>query len=212
MTTNQLIVFTRYPTVGQAKTRLIPALGAAGAAELHRQMTVHTLAQVRELQQYQSLAVTIYFAGQQHQSEMVAWLGSEWQYQQQVTGDLGVRMATAFADTLQSRMQKVVIIGTDCPGLTAEIIQNAFEHLSDHDLVLGPAIDGGYYLIGLRSIQPELFIDIPWSTDEVLAKTINIAQQLPLSIALLPPLADVDRPVDLPVWELHSGRYESQQP
>jgi uncharacterized protein len=211
MTTDQLLVFTRYPTVGQVKTRLIPALGAAGAAELHRQMTVHTLAQVQKLQHNHSLTVTIYFAGQQHQSEMVAWLGAEWQYQQQVMGDLGVRMATAFADTLQSVTQKVVIIGTDCPGLTAEIIQNAFEQLSGRDLVLGPAIDGGYYLIGLRSIQPELFIDIPWSTDAVLAKTVEIAQQLPLSIALLPPLADVDRPADLPVWELYSGHHESQQ-
>jgi uncharacterized protein len=211
MTTNQLIVFTRYPTVGQAKTRLIPALGAAGAVELHRQMTAHTLAQVRELQQHQSLTVTIYCAGQQDQSKIVAWLGAEWQYQQQVVGDLGVRMATAFADRLQSGMQKVVIIGTDCPGLTAEIIQNAFEQLSDHELVLGPAIDGGYYLIGLRSIRPELFRDIPWSTDAVLAKTMEIAQQLHLSTALLPSLVDVDRPADLPVWELHSGHHESQQ-
>jgi uncharacterized protein len=212
MITDQLIVFTRYPAVGQAKTRLIPVLGASGAAELHRQMTVHTLAQVRELQKNQPLTATIYFAGQQSAADMVAWLGAEWQYQQQIAGDLGVRMATAFADTLQSGMKKVVIIGTDCPGLTAEIIQNAFEQLSGHDLVLGPALDGGYYLIGLRSIRPELFINIPWSTDAVLAKTIEIAQQLNLSMALLSPLADVDRPADLPVWDLHSSRHELQQP
>lgn len=211
MTTKQLIVFTRYPTVGQAKTRLIPVLGAAGAAELHRQMTVHTLAQVQELQKNQLLTVTIYFTGEQSQSKMVSWLGDAWQYQQQVTGDLGRRMAKAFFDAFRSDRQKVVVIGTDCPGLTAGIIQTAFEQLSSHDLVLGPAIDGGYYLIGLRSIRPELFTGIPWSTDMVLAKTIEIAQQLHLSVALLPPLVDIDRPADLPVWELHASSHGSPQ-
>ena len=210
MTTDQLIIFTRYPTVGQVKTRLITALGAVGAAELHRQMAVHTLAQVQELQKNHPLMVTIYFAGQQHRSKMVDWLGAEWQYQQQVEGDLGVRMVKAFSDTLQLGMRKVVIIGTDCPSLTAGIIQDSFKQLSDHDLVLGPAIDGGYYLIGLRSIIPELFIDIPWSTDVVLSKTMEIAQQQHLSTALLPTLADVDRPADLSVWEFYAGRHESQ--
>jgi uncharacterized protein len=89
MITDQLIIFTRYPTVGQAKTRLIPSLGASGAADLHRQLTAHTLAQVQELQHRQPVAVTIYFAGDEGSAAMVDWLGEQWQYQPQIAGDLG---------------------------------------------------------------------------------------------------------------------------
>jgi uncharacterized protein len=201
MFTDQLIIFTRYPIVGQAKTRLIPALGASGAAALHRQMTAHTMVQVQNLQAIQKITATIYFAGATEPSEMARWLGCNWQYQQQVTGDLGRRMAQAFIDSFAVGMKRVVVMGTDCPGITAHILQAAFEQLSMNDVVLGPAIDGGYYLIGLRSMIPELFVDMPWSTDAVLSQTMEIAQKLNRSVALLPLLADVDRPADLPVWE-----------
>jgi rSAM/selenodomain-associated transferase 1 len=106
-------------------------------------------------------------------------------------------MTAAFQNSFNSGVEKTAIIGTDCPGLKAEIMAQAFEELSQHDLVLGPAKDGGYYLIGLRRSIPELFGDIQWGTSEVFACTRAIAQKLDLNIAYLPTLADIDRPEDL---------------
>jgi hypothetical protein len=90
-----------------------------------------------------------------------------------------------------------VIIGTDCPDLTIEILTQAFEALKQHDLVLGPAADGGYYLIGLRRLLPELFVEVSWGTSQVRQQTVEIAQSLDLAIAFLPLLNDIDRPEDL---------------
>ncbi len=191
-----LIIFTRYPEPGKTKTRLIPALGAEGAATLQRQMTEHTLAQVKELQAKRLVSVEVYFVGG-NQQLMQSWLGTSVIYRQQGDGDLGRRMAIAFQTALEAGKQRVVVIGTDCPDLKAEVMVKAFHALEQHDLVLGPAQDGGYYLIGLCRLIPELFTGISWSTAEVLQQTMSIAQRLELAVAYLPRLSDVDRPEDL---------------
>ncbi len=195
-----LIVFTRYPEPGKTKTRLIPALGAEGAANLQRQMTEHTLSQVQTLQTISPTLVEVRFAGGNLQL-MQAWLGENFIYQPQGAGDLGQRMEQSLWNALQNGAQKVVFIGIDCPGVNAEILATAFKNLDSYDLVIGPAVDGGYYLIGLKRYIPELFANIDWGTATVLQRTINIAQQLILSQVQLLPLADVDRPEDLPIWE-----------
>ncbi len=191
-----LIIFTRYPEPGKTKTRLIPALGAEGAATLQRQMTEHTLAQVKELQAKRLVSVEVYFVGG-NQQLMQSWLGTSVIYRQQGDGDLGRRMAIAFQTALEAGKQRVVVIGTDCPDLKAQLMVKAFHALEQHDLVLGPAQDGGYYLIGLCRLIPELFTGISWSTAEVLQQTMSIAQRLELAVAYLPMLSDVDRPEDL---------------
>ena len=191
-----LIIFTRYPEPGKTKTRLIPALGAEGAATLQRQMTEHTLAQVKELQAKRLVSVEVYFVGG-NQQLMQSWLGTSVIYRQQGDGDLGRRMAIAFQTALEAGKQRIVVIGTDCPDLKAEVMVKAFHALEQHDLVLGPAQDGGYYLIGLCRLIPQLFTGISWSTAEVLQQTMSIAQRLELAVAYLPRLSDVDRPEDL---------------
>ena len=193
---NKLIVFTRYPTVGKTKTRLIPVLGKEGAANLHRLMAQKTIARALSLENSDVLSVEIYYAGGSQQL-MQDWLGPDLIYHNQGQGDLGARMAAAFQNSLDSGIDKVAIIGTDCPDLKAEIMSKAFDELDRSDLVLGPAKDGGYYLIGLCRSLPELFGGINWGTDEVLAQTRAIAQKLGLNIAELPTLADIDRPEDL---------------
>lgn len=197
----RLIIFTRYPEPGKTKTRLIPALGAQGAAALQRQMTEHTLLQVRELQSFYPLSVEVRFAGGDL-SLMQNWLGSDLIYQPQGEGDLGSRMARSLSCAFQEGLDRAAIIGTDCPGLNAHSIADAFNQLHSHDLVLGPAIDGGYYLISLRCFIKELFSSIDWGTAQVLQQTVDIAKRLDLSVAYLPRLADVDRPEDLP-WQQH---------
>jgi uncharacterized protein len=188
-----LIIFTRYPTPGAVKTRLIPAVGAVGAAMLHRQMTENTLCKARELR----TRIAVHFDGSDRQ-QMADWLGTDLVYQSQGAGDLGVRMDRSITSACQSA-DRVVLIGTDCPELTTEILAQAFELLLERELVLGAALDGGYYLIGMRQPQPELFVDVDWGTDRVLQQTIDIAKRLNLSIGYLPTLADIDRPEDLPL-------------
>jgi len=195
-----LIVFTRYPEPGKTKTRMIPLLGSEGAAMLQRQMTEHTLAQVKQLQSQHPISVEVYFAGGNPQL-MQSWLGSGIVYRSQGEGDLGCRMVSALQSAFNNGSSGVVIIGTDCPGVNVLVMEQAFEALSNYDLVLGPAQDGGYYLIGVRRLIPELFSGISWGTSEVLQQTVEIAKQIDLAIAYLPTLADVDRPEDLPVWK-----------
>jgi uncharacterized protein len=193
-----LIIFTRYPTPGKVKTRLIPAVGAEGAALLHRRMTLQALDRSRKLQSGLPVGIAIHFDGDNYQ-QMSDWLGTDLVYQSQGDGDVGVRMARSFATTCQGN-SSVVLIGTDCPELTTDILAQAFDLLqSGRDLVLGGAVDGGYYLIGMRDYHPELFVDIDWSTDRVLSQTVAIANHLNLSIGYLPTLTDIDRPEDLPI-------------
>ena len=195
-----LILFTRYPEPGKTKTRLIPLLGAEGAATLQRQMTEQKLAEVNQLLTFYPLSVEVHFAGGNEQL-MQEWLGLNWVYRRQSEGDIGDRMASAFQASFAAGMNTVVLIGTDCPELNAPLLAEAFQLLRQHNLVLGPALDGGYYLIGLRGLIPELFTGIPWSTAEVLQQTLSVAQRLGLAVAKLPLLSDIDRPEDLSVWK-----------
>ena len=195
-----LIIFTRYPEPGKTKTRLISSLGAEGAANLQRQMTEHTLSNARKLQSNRAVAIEVLFAGG-NLTLMRDWLGTDLIYRPQASGDLGWRMARSLATSFGDNATRAVIIGTDCPSLSVEIMATAFDRLLAADLVLGPAVDGGYYLIGLRRLVPELFTNISWGTAEVFRQTVKLAQQLNLAVACLPQLADVDRPEDLPLWE-----------
>lgn len=201
-----IIIFTRYPEPGQTKTRLIPALGDIGAASLQKQMTEHTLSQVRKLQTTSAITVEVRFAGGNYEL-MENWLGLDLVYKNQGEGDLGVRMMRSLIDAFANKYEQVLIIGTDCPGLDCQILTSALEKLQGSELVLGPAIDGGYYLIGLRQLVPELFSNIPWGTDQVFSQTVEIAQKLNLSSAYLSSLADVDRPEDLIVWQQIATAY-----
>jgi rSAM/selenodomain-associated transferase 1 len=197
---NQLIIFTRYPEPGRTKTRMISILGEAGAAMLQKKMTEYTLKKVRQLSSILPLSIAVYFTGG-NKALIKNWLGKDLLYQQQSAGDLGQRMKSAFEQAFIRGMTKVVMIGTDCPELTEAILSQAFDGLDRHDLVLGPAVDGGYYLIGLSRLVPELFIGINWGSSEVLAQTKKVARQLNLKVDYLPLLNDVDRPEDLYLWK-----------
>ena len=196
MNRQHLIIFTRYPEAGKTKTRLIPALGEEGAANLQRQMTEQTIAKVQPLVSLISLSVEIRFVGGNIQL-MENWLGSDLKYRKQGEGNLGERMLAALKEAFNHGNKYVVIIGIDCPNLTSDLITQAFQKLTKNDLVIGPATDGGYYLIGLSKFIPELFQGINWGTAQVLEKTVEIADFLNLVIGYLPILSDIDRPEDL---------------
>ena len=195
-----LIVFARYPVAGQSKTRLIPVLGPESAAELQREMAQWAVGRARELAQRDPVRLEVRFAGGSAE-QMRDWLGPDADYRPQCEGDLGARMAGAFAEAFSRDVQRVVLVGTDCPGFTADLLAEAFDTLRRADAVLGPAADGGYYLIGLRQLAPELFEGIPWGGADVLERTLAHARARQLSVCLLQTLRDVDRPEDLAVWE-----------
>jgi uncharacterized protein len=195
-----LIIFTRYPEPGQVKTRLIPALGQGGAAEMQRHMIRQTLKMAEDLSENYHVDVEVHFTGGDS-GKMQQMFGDAFPYCPQSNGDLGARMLNSFRQAFRLGWPKVIIIGTDCPGISADLMERAFNGLEEDDLVLGPALDGGYYLIGLRRATPALFKGIPWGTDEVLTKTKVIAEELKISVMLMEPLADIDRPEDLKFWE-----------
>ena len=200
----RLIIFTRYPEPGKTKTRLIPVLGEQGAADLQRRMTEHLISKIRNLLPSRSLSIEIRYAGG-NETRLQNWLGPKFSYHSQQPGDIGRRMRLAFDDAFQAGVDAAVIIGTDIPGITPDILRHAFNCLKDRDLVFGPARDGGYYLIGMNKgswskANPPIFEEIRWSSASVLSKTLEIAANLGLSHILLKKLDDVDRPEDLYVW------------
>lgn len=199
-----LVVFARYPQPGRCKTRLIPALGAERAAELYGEMVRQALWQCDELRRLSAdpVRVVIEYDGATR-DDMASFVGADRELAAQSEGDLGERLAHAARVAFDAGAQRLVMIGTDCPALTAGLLQKAFEALERCDLVLGPASDGGYYLIGLSRFHAELFESMPWSTDRLLAQTLKTAERIGLTVELLPVLDDVDLPEDLSVWEQH---------
>jgi len=197
--TERIIVFTRFPQPGTTKTRLIPLMGPEAAAEVHRKMTEHIVAQLKPLRTTRNVSVEIRYAGED-EDLMQRWLGPDFSYNPQGAGDLGERMFIAFREAFRDPIERAALVGTDVPALSAPIVAKALDALERYDLVLGPANDGGYYLIAMRRPVEDLFRRIPWGTKEVLRTTLDIAEKLRLSTALVDALDDVDRPEDMPVW------------
>lgn len=191
----RIMVFAKAPVAGAVKTRLIPALGAEGAAALHAllaRLCVATAAgaQLCPVELWCSPDTHHPFFTQCSNDYAVA-------LREQQGTDLGARMAHAF-DTALQQSPCAVIIGTDCPALSAHDLREALDALQQgQDAVLGPAEDGGYVLLGLRRAAPQLFKNIPWGTEQVLGLTRTRLKQLQWRWHELPARPDVDRPQDL---------------
>lgn len=206
--TERLILFTRYPEPGKTKTRLIPLLGPHGAADLQKQMTEHVLGRTGGFVSQRRVDMEVRYEGG-NRGLMEEWLGSHISYRSQGRGDIGTRMAQAFSQAFNQGKKRVVIVGSDCPGINEATVRTAFDSLAQFDLVLGPANDGGYYLIGLRQEETKLFEDIPWGTAQVGARTLEIANQLGLRWVKVEPLDDVDRAEDIEVWKSETSGKEA---
>jgi hypothetical protein len=189
-----LLVFLKRPRPGEAKTRLVPQLGARDAAALYRALAEEEVRRTTPRPgEYDRL---FFFAPADAGPEMWSWFpGEEWVPQQ--GGDLGTRMAAAFEQAFRRGARRAALIGSDAPWVSRELVLEAIAALQDHDLVLGPALDGGYYLIALDRARPELFGGIRWSHASVLAATVERAGVLGLSVRLLETLPDVDTLADV---------------
>lgn len=185
----RLILFARYPTAGECKTRLIPALGAQGAAQVHRRLTERTVAILRA----SNLPVTVAFTGASKTS-FADWLGDDLGLVEQVAGDLSARLLACLDPA------PVIFFGADTPDLETRHVNAAVAALASHEVVIGPAEDGGYYLIGMNCALPGLLTDMPWSTEQVLPETLARTGRLGITPLMLETLADCDRPEDLARW------------
>lgn len=194
-----LIVMTRLPREGRNKTRLIPALGKAGAMHFHDKLARHAIGRASAFcmaEKKRHLRVSIEGGTP---IEGKSWLGDDsLDCREQAPGDLGVRMETAALEAFEEGSEKVIIIGTDCPSIDETALASAEEALDSSDLVYIPATDGGYVLIGMSKLTPEVFRDIPWGGEEVLEASLSAASAAGAKVQLLDPLPDVDLPEDLP--------------
>lgn len=200
-----LLVFAREPELGRVKTRLAAGIGEVAALAVYRELLALTAAAVAAAQ----VPATVWLAAAPAGEAPAAlprpeWPGLPWRVQPSAES-LGARMAHAFEEAFESGAGRVVIIGTDCPGLGAALLTRAFDELLTHDVVLGPADDGGYYLLGMNKLEAELFQNKSWSTAAVLPATLADAARLGLRVVLLPTLPDVDSASDLARWRSAAG-------
>lgn len=202
----RLLLFTRYAQAGQCKTRLIPALGKEGAASLQQRLTERMVGEALTLQNEQVADLAVHYYGASAE-KMAAWLGPL-SFFAQPEGDLGQRMAAAFTAAFAGGAMAAILFGTDIPDLGRTILRQALTALEDVPTVIGPTLDGGYYLIGLTASAaaqalPLLFNDIPWSTSLVLTTTLDRLRHARLTFSLLPELRDIDTPEDLFLARAH---------
>jgi rSAM/selenodomain-associated transferase 1 len=191
----RLLVFLRAPREGQVKTRLACGIGAVSALEAYRTLLQHTLEAASGFG-----AVELRFTPADALPLVEPLLRPGWTAVFQGDGDLGFRLDSAFSDAFREGFRRVIVIGSDCPEILATDLESADAGLSDADVVLGPAKDGGYWLLGLRRPAPFLFRDMPWSTPHVLAETVRRVESAGLRLGRLRELADVDTAADWNRW------------
>jgi hypothetical protein len=190
MTDNVLLIFVKNLMAGHVKTRLADTLGNDAAINIYKQLVINTHDAI-----YSSPVEKIVFYSNFIEDDI--WEKDLFQKKIQKGNDLGERMKNAFKSLFSVGHKKIVIIGTDCPGINKNILEKAFLNLNSFDVVIGPATDGGYYLLGMKEAHPFLFKNIEWSTDVVLQQTIHLCNQNQLSYFLLPELCDIDEEKDL---------------
>ncbi|MFN8243744.1 MAG: TIGR04282 family arsenosugar biosynthesis glycosyltransferase [Ferruginibacter sp.] len=186
-----VIIFVKNPVAGKVKTRLAASVGDEKALDIYLQLVYHTMEEIKntEADKY------IFFSDAIDEGVANQLPGAYCKVQHGV--DLGERMLNAFATIFSKGYKKVVIIGTDCPDITSELLDKAFSILNKTNVVFGPAIDGGYYLLGMQKLITDLFFHISWSTNSVLEQSISICESLNKTYDLLQILSDVDEEKDL---------------
>lgn len=186
-----VVLLAKAPRAGAVKTRLAREVGAHRALEVYRALGERVVRQLGD-----AYAPTVWYEPPEALDEMRAWLG-EREYRPQSAGDLGERLAAALAFHLAAGQRPVLAIGADVPGITAETVRRAEALLERADVVLGPAEDGGYYLVGVTREHPTLFRGMPWGSNRVLGATLAVCRREGLAVAQLERLRDVDTVADL---------------
>lgn len=181
---NILLIFARHPELGKCKTRLAKSVGDHAALEVYKYLLKNTAEIVQKIK----VKRQVWYADQIHKNDI--WDDDLFEKREQIQGDLGEKMQHAFETAFHEDAKKVVIVGTDIQDLNEKVINQAFKKLDTNDVVIGPASDGGYYLLGMESLNPEVFQLKEWSTSQVFNQTIHALKGEKISI--LEPKNDVD--------------------
>ena len=206
---NVLILFVKAPRLGAVKTRLQPELTADQSLQLYQAMVEDLAHQFANLD---FCDLKLFFYPVNAVGEMKTWLGDTFEYYSQHGNDLGEKMQNAITTMLNSNYKKVVLTGSDIPTLDSATIDHAFSSLNEENIVIGPSSDGGYYLIGMKKQNPEIFRQISWSSGSVLRQTIEKAKSANLKIVELEEKWDIDTYQDLcKIWaEVQKNRFSIQ--
>ncbi len=191
----RILIFTRYPVPGKTKTRLIPKLGPIGAAQLHRLLAEEIFSTAKSFAAGDKAEVICCFDGAD-EKQIQRWLHGEIPLWPQEAGDIGRRMLLSFSRAFQEGSGPVVLAGSDIFKLETRHFDEAFDALRTRDLVLGPSVDGGYFLVGMNR-RIDVFKGIDWGTGQVFRQTLDRARQMGLSVHALGLLPDIDTPEDL---------------
>jgi rSAM/selenodomain-associated transferase 1 len=195
--TDSIIIFLRYPKIGEVKTRLANTTSSEFALRFYKSCAENIVKNVKKIPGINRFA---FYSNEDEKEKIIGWLGNKLFFSPQQGKDLGNRMKNAFEKVFSTGAQKVIIIGTDIPDLSKEVIVNAFNLLDSNDVVIGPSKDGGYYLLGMKKIYPELFEEIEFSLPSVYTETIKKMDMLNLNYYKLPELQDIDTEEDLVHW------------
>jgi rSAM/selenodomain-associated transferase 2/rSAM/selenodomain-associated transferase 1 len=193
-----VVVFSRFPHVGRVKSRLAKSLGAEKATEVYRLCAENIFRECERL--CAEVCLYVFFDDEKDTERGARWAGPKFTSHAQAEGDLGQRLAHAFKITFNRGVQKVVLLASDVPDITSKVISDAIHALDSNDVVIGPCHDGGYYLIGMKKSNPELFDNISWSTEHVYKQTMAIIRKSGLQVCELPELIDIDTEEDLLRW------------
>ena len=205
---NAIIYFVKYPTPGKVKTRLAQTIGEQGAVYLYKRLAENNFFILRECKEADLIVV---FDPPEDRVKIYQWLPGADRYIPQEGLDLGERLMNTFKWAFDNGYQKAAAFGSDTLELTTTIVEQSFVALQEADVVIGPAKDGGYYLIGLSSNQPRLFEGINWSTSEVLFQTHQVINKLKLKYHILCPLEDLDEIKPGGTHEFINGELEKRR-
>ena len=192
-----ILFFVKYPEPGAVKTRLAASIGPEEAAQLYRNFILDLLTKL----EFTELPFKICFYPEQKREILMGWLGHEYEYNPQTGADLGERMVAALQDAFSGGQRRVILMGSDSPDLPQSFLEESLSVLNTHDAVIGPAMDGGYYLIGFRNetFLPEAFEGIDWDTESVFRKTLSLLKDHKRRVYILPVWNDMVLDLEKPV-------------
>ena len=193
-----LIIFVKKPEAGKVKTRLAETVGTENALRVYKALLSHT----REVSLAVEVDREVHYATEMDNTD--GWSPPAFKRLLQPAGDLGERMKAGFCQGFNAKYSSIIVIGSDCLDLSPKLLREAFFALESKEIVIGPALDGGYYLLGMKSFFPELFENKSWSTERVFQDTLSDVKRLGLTCFQLPVLSDIDREEDLTGTQLEN--------
>jgi len=199
-----IIVFARLPVEGKVKTRLAKDIGNKNAASFYNVCADHILSEVRKVKE-SGVGLFLFYSDKNEDGDIKNWVGDDFYFHSQLGDDLGTRMLNAFRLVFKEGYKKIIIVGTDVPDIDSALLLNAFNELNENEFVIGPSEDGGYYLLGMKTLTVDVFEDMKWGKETVFDSTIEKLDNKKARYKILRKLVDIDTKQDLLLWFHKSG-------